>query len=68
MTEPHNDEPRGWVARSRDGILLILGVALIIFEATGPLYGQQVNYTVMGVGMILAAGDQAWKAAREMKP
>jgi hypothetical protein len=64
MTEPP-EESKSWAARSRDAILLVLGVGMIIYETVGTIYGRPVDPLIMGAAMILVAGDQALKAARE---
>jgi len=37
------DDQRGWVAKSRDGVLLILGVAMLIAETAGSLSGRPAD-------------------------
>jgi hypothetical protein len=63
--DDRGSERKGWVERSRDGILLVLGVGMIIFEVVGTIYGRPVDSLIMGSAMILVAGDQALKAARD---
>lgn len=44
MGEPqHPDDKRGWVAKSRDGVLLVLGVAMLVAETIGSLTGRPTD-------------------------
>jgi predicted MFS family arabinose efflux permease len=49
MTQPQNqDDQRGWVAKSRDGILLVLGVAMIVTELIGNVaFNRSVDPIIM---------------------
>ena len=39
----HPDDRRGWVAKSRDGILLVLGVGMLVAETIGSLSGRPAD-------------------------
>jgi hypothetical protein len=52
MTEPqHPDNGRGWVAKSRDGILLVSGVAMLLFETAGSLLGRPADAIIVGAAL-----------------
>jgi hypothetical protein len=39
----HDANGRGWVAKSRDGVLLIVGVAMLVAETVGSLSGRPAD-------------------------
>jgi hypothetical protein len=51
MSERHQDNGRGWVAKSRDGILLIVGVAMLVFETAGSLAGRPSDAVIVGAAL-----------------
>jgi len=44
---------RGWVAKSRDGVLLILGTAMLAFETIGSLTGRPADAVIVGAALAL---------------
>lgn len=54
MTGPQNPDHRGWVAKSRDGVLLIVGVGILIAETVGALNGRPADPVIViaATGMI----------------
>jgi hypothetical protein len=43
MTEPQHPDERGWVAKSRDGVLLVAGVLMLLAETAGSLTGRSAD-------------------------
>jgi hypothetical protein len=50
---PDTTEDRGWVARSRDGILLVVGVVLIMGELGGSLFGRPTDPLIIAASLAL---------------
>lgn len=53
MAEPEGPDEKTWVSRSRDGVLLVLGVSMLVFETGGSLAGGHPADPVI-VGAALA--------------
>lgn len=51
MTEP--GEGRSWAAKSRDAVLLVLGVSMLIFETVGSLLGRPSDAVIVGAALAL---------------
>lgn len=64
MREPGQRDERGWVAKSRDGILLVVGVAMLVAETAGSLAGRPADPLIVaaagamiGLVPIIQKGD-----------
>lgn len=51
MTEKRDEKT--WVSRSRDGVLLILGVSMLIFETAASLLGRPADAVIVGAALAL---------------
>lgn len=51
--QPVQIETRTWAAKSRDGILLVLGVAMLVFETIGSLLGRPADSVIVGAALAL---------------
>jgi hypothetical protein len=51
MTGPAGEKT--WAAKSRDGVLLVLGVAMLVFETAGSLLGRPADSVIVGAALAL---------------
>jgi hypothetical protein len=50
----HRDGGRSWASKSRDGVLLVLGVSMLAFETLGSLlFGRPADSVIVGAALAL---------------
>jgi hypothetical protein len=42
-----------WVEKSRNGVLLVLGVSMLVFETVGSLFGRPADTVIVGAALAL---------------
>jgi hypothetical protein len=45
--------PMSWVEKSRNGVLLVLGVSMLVFETVGSLLGRPADTVIVGAALAL---------------
>lgn len=46
-------ESRSWASKSRDGVLLVLGTAMLVFETVGTVFNRPADTVIVGAALAL---------------